>query len=107
MSSQPQAVDKVRQRRSCGARRLNVQRRVRFASSFSAALLDGLSEQPARTSEGAHDRTGSFTCSFLRTFVHTLLESVVTSFLLCQFLDGIRGSPDSFFVRIDFISRST
>jgi hypothetical protein len=46
-----QAVDKVRQRRSRGAQRLNVQRRVRFASSLAAALLDGLSEQPAAYGE--------------------------------------------------------
>jgi hypothetical protein len=42
-----QAVDKVRQHRSRGAQRLNVRQRVRFASSLAAALLDGLSEQPA------------------------------------------------------------
>jgi hypothetical protein len=46
-----QAVDKVRQRRSRGAQRLNVLQRVRFASSLAAALLDGLSEQPAMASE--------------------------------------------------------
>ncbi len=38
---------KVRQRRSRLAQRLNVRPRVRFASSLAAALLDGLSEQPA------------------------------------------------------------
>jgi hypothetical protein len=42
-----QAFDKVRQRRSRRAQRLNVLQRVRFASSLAAALLDGLSEQPA------------------------------------------------------------
>ena len=46
-----QAVDKAPQRRSRGAQRLNVRRRVRFASSLAAALLDGLSEQPAMASE--------------------------------------------------------
>jgi hypothetical protein len=46
-----QAVDKVRQRRSRGAQRLNVLQRVRVASSLAAALLDGLSEQPAMASE--------------------------------------------------------
>ena len=43
-----QAVDKVRQRRSRGAQRLNVRPRVRVASSLTAALLDGLFEQPTR-----------------------------------------------------------
>ena len=42
-----QAVDKARQRRSRGAQRLNVLQSVRLASSLAAALLDGLSEQPA------------------------------------------------------------
>ena len=57
-----QAVEKVRQRRSLpppkrfaqagrSAQRLNVLQRVRVASSLAAALLDGLSEQPAIVSE--------------------------------------------------------
>jgi len=37
---------KVRQRRSRIAQRLNVQRRVRFASSLAAALLDDLFAHP-------------------------------------------------------------
>jgi len=61
-----QAVDKVRQRRSRRAQRLNVLQRVRFASSLAAALpaerrvlarrgwageKSGLSEQPAVASD--------------------------------------------------------
>ena len=44
-----QAVEKIRQRRSRIAQRLNVRNEVRFASSLTAALLDGLFEQPARS----------------------------------------------------------
>ncbi|OGW48648.1 MAG: hypothetical protein A2V62_03655 [Nitrospirae bacterium RBG_19FT_COMBO_58_9] len=55
-----QAVEKIRQRRSLPspkrfaqagriAQRLNVRNEVRFASSLTAALLDGLFEQPARS----------------------------------------------------------
>jgi hypothetical protein len=41
-----QDVEKVLQLRSRIAQRLNVRRRVRFASSLAAALLDGLFEHP-------------------------------------------------------------
>jgi hypothetical protein len=50
-----QPVDKARQQRSRITQRLNVRQRVRFASSFAAALLDGLSEQPAGHSASAGD----------------------------------------------------
>ncbi|OYT19078.1 MAG: hypothetical protein CCU26_13345, partial [Nitrospira sp. UW-LDO-01] len=43
-----QGAEKVRQRRSRIAQRLNVRGRVRFASSLAAALLDGHFEHPAR-----------------------------------------------------------
>lgn len=53
-----QAVDKVRQRRSRGAQRLNVRQRVRLASSLAAALLASLSEQPANDIERACEYPG-------------------------------------------------
>jgi hypothetical protein len=40
-------LEKVRQRRSRIAQRLNVRPKVRFASSLAAALLDDLFDQPA------------------------------------------------------------
>jgi hypothetical protein len=40
-------TEKVHQRRSCIAQRLNVRRGVRFASSLATALLDGHCEHPA------------------------------------------------------------
>jgi len=43
-----QAVDKVRQWRSRIVQVLNVHQRVRLRSSLVAALLDSLSEQPAK-----------------------------------------------------------
>jgi hypothetical protein len=46
----------IRQRRSRDAQRLNVRQRVRFASSLTAVLLDGLSEQPAGHSSSVCDR---------------------------------------------------
>jgi hypothetical protein len=42
-----QDVEKVLQRRSHIVQRLNVQPKVRFASSLAAALLEGLFEHPA------------------------------------------------------------
>ena|SRR5437016_14654493 len=45
-----QDAEKVRQRRSRIAQRLNVRDRVRLASSLAAALLDELFEHPARCS---------------------------------------------------------
>jgi hypothetical protein len=50
-----QDAEKVRQRRSRFAQKLNVPKRTPFASSLVAALLDGLFEHPARCSPVALD----------------------------------------------------
>jgi len=74
-----QAVDKVRQRRSRGAQRLNVLQRVRFASSLAAALLDGLSEQPATASERVREYSGLafLSCSSSLSTPCTLCEAII------------------------------
>ena len=48
-----QDAEKVRQRRSRRAQRLNVPNRVRLASSLAAALQDGLFEHPAQSFSAA------------------------------------------------------
>jgi hypothetical protein len=68
-----QAVDKVRERRSRVAQGLNVRQRVRFASSLAAALLDGLSEQPAGYADGIRDLRHDAISEVITAFVNTLL----------------------------------
>ena len=51
-SKSSRVLKKTRQHRSRIAQRLNVRRRVRFASLLTAASLDGLFEHPAGTSIG-------------------------------------------------------
>jgi hypothetical protein len=68
-----QAVDKVRERRSRVAQGLNVRQRVRFASSLAAALLDGLSEQPAGRAHGIRGLRHDAISEVIAGFVNTLL----------------------------------
>ena len=82
-----QSVDKVRQRRSRGAQRLDVRQRVRFASLLAAALLDGLSKQTAGHIDSVRDLSRGSLTGVVIEFVSTLLAALTGG--ECARIDGL------------------
>jgi len=90
-----QAVDKARQRRSRIVQRLNVPKCTPRASSLAAALLDGLSEQPAGHSASVGGLGQGVVSDVVISFVNELLGEEEKEQICVQAIQLWSGVVDS------------